>query len=101
MNNPALKALEALGHIEVKSGHCTAIEKGPDNPTPGRPKSIPSRCGLKAGHDGPHIHIYGTKRYPMRDELITHNEPIQICDKCGYKWPCQDAEKVLAAFDEL
>lgn len=98
MSSPAIKALSALGHISVESDLCTAREKH-EKAINGRPQSPSRSCGLKAGHEGHHKHIYGTSQTPLRESMVEHTHPIQKCKKCGAKWPCQDAEKVLAAFN--
>lgn len=98
--NPNEIAAAALGHKKVSSPRCTAIEKESERRIPG-PKNPPRFCGLKVNHEGPHFHIYGTKKIRMRKELVEHRQPIEVCEKCRVKWPCHDAEKLIEAFSEI
>lgn len=98
MNKNAETALTALGHTQVLSDRCTAIET--EKPlSDGRPKQPPIFCGLKHGHEGKHFHLYGTNRYALDSENLEFRERFEVCKKCGVRWPCKDAEKVIAAFD--
>lgn len=98
MKDPAIKALEALGHVKVPNTRCTARYKEHPNPAPG-PRSIPVWCDLKAGHDGPHKHCTGHHMTVMSRESLIEMKPLpDICQKCGTRWPCKDAEAVLNAF---
>lgn len=91
-------ALEALGHIRIKNERCTARYKNTPTTIYG-PRNIPVWCDLKAGHDGPHKHVTGHCFTVMDRESLVEMVPLpDICQKCGTRWPCKDAERVIDAF---
>jgi hypothetical protein len=98
MKDPAIIALEALGHVKVANTRCQARYKYGLQSAPG-PYNIPVWCDLEAGHEGLHKHCSGHRLVTMDREHLIEMIPLpDVCQKCGTRWPCQDAEKVLAAF---
>lgn len=98
MEDPAIIALEALGHVKVTNPRCQARYK--DGPLTGpRPPDMPIWCGLPAGHGGPHLHENGHRFMVMDRENLIETKPLpDVCQKCGTRWPCKDAKMVINAF---
>jgi len=99
MEGSATVALTALGHVRVSNTRCTARYKDAENPAQG-PKGIPIWCALPAGHEGPHRHVHGHHSSIMGREHLIEFKPLpDLCQKCGSRWPCKDAEAVISAFN--
>lgn len=100
MKDLATIALSALGHVKVLNARCTARYKTVPVTIHG-PRNIPIWCDLPAGHEGPHRHVSGHHMTTMdRDSLIEMVPLPDLCQKCGTRWPCKDAETVITAFAE-
>lgn len=98
MKDSVTTALTALGHIQILNDRCPAVEED-KRKVPGlRPAMPPRACSRKAGHEGPHASSYATRRFPMSNGTTTREMP-DLCEKCGVRWPCGDAAKVIRAFD--
>lgn len=101
-DDPATKALAALGHVRKTNDRCTAryAEIPKEERKPG-PASPPIWCYLPLGHEGPHRCNHGGMclSFPMSDEHRIVHEPLpDTCAKCRVRWPCPDAQAVIAAF---
>lgn len=103
MKDAATIALEALGHVNVPNTRCTARYKDAPAPAPvSGPRNLPVWCDLQAGHEGPHKHVIGHHLTIMSREHLIEMKPLpDVCQKCGVKWPCKDAEAVINAFAEI
>lgn len=100
MKDGALAALGILGHIQVANKRCTARYKRVENPAPG-PRGLPVWCDLPIGHEGPHRHVTGHRSFIMDRVHLIEMVPLpDICQKCGTRWPCKDAEAVLNSFTD-
>lgn len=89
--------LEALGHIKVENGRCAARYRDAPHVVDG-PRNLPVWCDLPAGHEGPHRHVTGHRSFVMDRESLIEMRPLpDICQKCGTRWPCKDAEAITAA----
>ncbi len=97
--NAAIIALAALGHTQVPHRRCSAIENEKRGVASFRPFMPPKVCSLRPGHEGPHMHVYGTRRAVMSKDVTMRDMP-DLCEKCGTRWPCNDAEKVITALNE-
>jgi hypothetical protein len=97
----ALRALAALGHEPKPNDRCTArVKSVPPEKRPPGPSNPPIWCCLPIGHDGAH-RCNGGGAYPsipFRDtDEIEHRNGFETCSKCGTRWPCADAQKVITA----
>jgi len=101
-DDPAIKALAALGHTRLANTRCTArYAEVPKEERPPGPKNAPVWCCLPAGHEGPHKCSHGGMHMPfvMRAEQTVEGEPLpDTCAKCRTRWPCPDAAAVIDAF---
>ncbi len=98
MKDPAITALAALGHVRVANKRCEARYKDSPSDVPG-PRNPPVWCDLTTGHEGPHRHVSGHHWVTMDREHLIEMKPLpDVCQKCGTRWPCKDAETVINAF---
>jgi hypothetical protein len=99
VGDETLRVLAALGHEPKVSDNCTAhVVQPPSEDRPPGPANSPVWCVLKAGHEGPHRCSYGTRSFPFRSsDTVEFRETPTLCATCRTRWPCQEAQKALAA----